>query len=188
MNVQQLKIDYYKNNAQDWKSWFYNGITNEEVAGHLNKQYASYYKRCELFCYETIKGVQKRKLQHYKGGWHRYILMFYGLAIECYLKAYLIKNNQITNIVEHKDNLPQLTREIVNHNILNFWKMAFNEVHELDDKEQEIFDNLQRAIKDGKYFIERKFSPQKYAYTAGMSANIKSIQEIIKFIKKKLGN
>lgn len=177
----------WQERVQNPKSWYATALMNEYIANFLLRKYKSYFKRLYSQQEDEIQQgftgnftAKKRGLNDRNGDLFRYILMFLGLSIECYLKSYLIKMNKIQIF---KDNGLELSQKITNHNLEAFYKEAFLKIDSCDEK---VLKNLTRAIKSGKYPVEKQ--SEYPSYTSDFDNTIKTAKGIIKKIRYNIPN
>lgn len=182
--IQQIFFENYQKTSRMWQSWYGRGKMNFEVAEFLLKKYNSSNKRFLLSANESINSDssqrKKRRINPYHLTLYSYILMFFGLSLECYLKGSLIKNGK-EPVSRDKNNTPCLHKDFCSHNLLKYFKEVFNKEPELEQKES--LRNLQRCIESGKYPIE-KSANNCNASTAYLERDIKNSKRIIKRLLK----
>lgn len=182
--IDEIQARNYQKSALNPQSWFSDGERNKYIASLLYKKYNSYYRKLILHYEENPfdisgrnKPIRRRGLNDYDGDLHKYILMFFGVAIECYLKAYLIKYKKLKPL--HKNSI-KLSKEI-NHGIVNYYRNAFPEA---TSNEISTLNALEKAIKDGKYHIAGKVNYSFSFVTYDLDKKIKIANKIINKVRK----
>lgn len=181
-----IKKEYlytYYGKAKDLATWFNAGLMNLKVAELLLQKYNSSHKRLKLEEENSIKPfnkIKRRRINPYHLVLHRYILMFFGLALECYLKGLLVKIKKINPL--NLDGV-SLSQKIIRHLSTEMFKDAIGTT--ATAKEADTISRLRRAILSGKYPIEKKVTQFDDAYTAYLNLDIKETKNMIKKAKKK---
>lgn len=183
MNVTDLKKSIYQKRAEDPHVWFLAGFRNEEIGNFFLRKYLSYYRRLEEEHLETVLGdfpKKKWRLNHRDGDLHRYALMFFGYAIENYLKSILIKNGVNPIDACGKGKLC-LNDSITGHNLVSLSDRIPN--LSLDESEKKALGNLQKAIVSGKYGVPKR-KDQYYPFTADFDQTVIIARKLIRKLKK----
>lgn len=178
----------FKENVLSGDAWFSSAQRNEYLGELLYKRYEKAHKKflkrentnypAKLSLEQIFNEAQEMTL-------HRHVLMFFGLALECYLKAYIVRNRKINTLTILKENrrgnLEISDRTMLSHNLLALidmsqLKMSFD---------SEIFKNLERATSSGKYSIEKN-SDFTRSYTADFEKTVSLVRSLIKIVGGKL--
>ena len=175
MDVEEMKKNVFIKRSEDPISWISSGLSSEEIAKIFYRKYDSYYKRLE----ENHTTTKRGRFNRIDGDLHRYILMFFGYAIENYLKAALIKKGLINPISQNPE--LQLSKEVLKHDLENYYKRLFGDG--IVDYEKEVLENLKMAILSGKYPVP-KFFKDYYSYTYKLEETVNVFKKIIKKIKQ----
>lgn len=174
-------LNKYYGQANNLAVWFNAGHMNLKVAELLLKKYNSAHKRLILEVNESMKlgiDAKKRRIDPYHLVLHRYILMFFGYSLECYLKGLLIKEKKLNPLTPDGTNL---SNECLRHLSV---QMFDNAISKSAITEQETIGRLRRAIYAGKYPIEKGIT-RLSAYTAYLDSDIRKTRQMIKRAKKK---
>jgi len=183
VNIKDIKKSIYQKRAEDPAVWALAGFRNEEIGKFFLRKYRSYYWRLEQEHLELASGdllKKKRRFNHRDGDLHRYVLMFFGYAIENYLKGILIKRGCSPIETDAKSKL-RLVASISNHKLVDYFNNVFSTTP--DKIVEEALKNLQRAIESGKYGVP-KYEDQYYSFTANFDQTIIIAKGLIKKIKK----
>lgn len=175
-------LNRYYNSARNPNTWFSSGEMNKEIAEFLLRKYKSSHKRLVLQAKESIQihgPTKKRRINPYHLTLHKYILMFFGLSLECHLKGYLIKIKKI-NPLKITQGKKSLSQDITTHKLKKMYLTAFGT---LNTEETHTLERLRRAIEAGKYPIEKSV-PWISAYTAYLDKDIKKARKMIRKIKE----
>ncbi len=179
--IEKFYIDRYYKQAEDPNSWFGSGIMNQEIAEFLLKKYNSSHKRLLLQSTETVLNFDKvniRRINPYHLQLHKYILMFFGLSLECLLKGFLIKIKKVTPLKNTKGNF-SLSKEIKTHALKSMYLSAFEKY---DPGEEDTLERLERAVLAGKYPLESNIQHIS-SYTGYFDTDIKKSKLMIKKMK-----
>lgn len=178
--TEKLLEDYY-DQANKLSTWFNAGHMNFVVAELLLKNYNSSSKRQRLQAEEYAQPEgpkKKRRINYYYTVLHKYILMFCGLALECYLKGLLIKTRKLEPLTPDRKSLSAKCLQHLNIN------MFCDTIGNPTTKERDTILRLRRAIDAGKYPIEKKIT-KITAYTAYLDSDIKETKSMINKAKQK---
>jgi|GEM_PF-4333280 hypothetical protein len=115
-------------------------------------------------------------------GLGRYALMFYGLAMECYLKAYIVKQG-FDPIQNASTSNPSLKSQFLNHNLSSYMRQAL--IPSSVSRPTRYIRNLERAILAGKYPFEKNVV-EANAYTAELDETVKFAKSVNRYLKRKL--
>ncbi len=164
--------DYY-GKAEELSTWFNAGIMNKEVAETLLEKYTSTHKVLERMhiAKEFGQDINPHHLH-----FHRYILMFFGLSLECYLKGLLIKTKKIIPLSEDKKSL---SSDILKHLSV---KMYQNALGVPSDEFAHTIERLKRAVFAGKYPLEKNLGHAD-PYTAYFESDIENAKSMIEKAK-----
>ena len=127
--------------------------------------------------------VKRRRIDPMHLTLFRHVLMFYGLSLECYLKACLVKSKTIEPVDLKKNPVPQLSDAITKHNLIYYFTWVFGV---LTEEEAKTLGNLTRAILSGKYLIEKNATNLGYSYSRNFDMDIRTTKKIIKRLKIRL--
>jgi len=180
----KLRKEYlstYYGEADKLSTWFTAGHMNLKVAELLLKKYKSAHKRRQIEAEESVTlgvNAKKRRIDPYHLVLHKYILMFFGYSLECYLKGLLIHQKKLNPLNSDKTN-------ISNKILIHLSIQMFNDALDKPSKEEKgVIERLRRAIDAGKYPIEKGMTGLS-AYTANLDSDIKETRIMIKKAKKK---
>jgi hypothetical protein len=174
-------LNTYYGKAESLATWFNAGRLNLEVANLLLKKYNSSHQRLKLQAEEEIKygiDAKKRRINPYCLILHKYILMFFGYSLECYLKGLLIQQKKLNPLSTNKT---RLSNKCLKH--LNS-QMFSNAISKPTEQEENTIKRLRRAIDAGKYPIEKEIVKID-AYTAHLDLDIKKTKKMIEKAKQK---
>ena len=180
--IGKVYLNRYYGQANDIATWFNAGYMNLKVAELLLKKYNSAHKRLILEANESVKldiDTKKRRIDPYHLVLHKYILMFFGYSLECYVKGLLIKQRKLNPLNSDGTNL---SVKCLKHLSVQMFNNAIS--RKTTTEEQETIKRLRRAIYAGKYPIENGMTEQLSAYTAYLDSDIKKIKQMIKETKK----
>lgn len=178
--IRKEYLNTYYGKAEDLSTWFNAGLMNRKVAEFLLQKYNSSHKRLLLEAKELMKSDRtKRRINPHHLVLHRYILMFFGLSLECYFKGLLIKTKKIEPLTPDKKSL---SKDCLKHLGEKMYKDLFGLPTKTD---AETLERLRRAILAGKYPIERDMKENMRAYTAYLDTDIKTAKRMIEKAKQK---
>ena len=128
---------------------------------------------------ETNIEIAELLYKNYKDGikYRGHIMMIYGLALECYLKALSVKNGMIPL---EKDRMG-LNGTFTSHNLLYFYNFCFKNI---DIEIKKCLNKLERGIRSGKYPFEK--NPASDAYDDDIDKTIVFTKDLIEKITKNL--
>lgn len=179
MNFYDIQKNNWKISAGKYDVWASTGERNLFIARFLQRKYNKAYKiilkKSNKFRSEEITSEEWALTNIYPA-----ILMFYGLALECYLKALLIKLNLI-KIFDDKDPY-KLNDNLIKHLSITFYERYKQTFPEIDDEGKKHIKLLHRAILSGKYPFEKTPSGD-FPYTSDFDNTIVFSKKIINDIK-----
>lgn len=109
---------------------------------------------------------------------HNRHLMFIGLSIECYLKAFLLISSKASSSTLNSE----LSGYFISHNLDILFKHSFGE-NETYNSNKKLLGLLTRAIKSGKYCIEKKDYEEEY--NSNYKQKVKGGLLLANYIKEK---
>ena len=190
--INDLYLRRYYNSAERPDIWFASGEMNQKIAEHFLKLYDSYNRRELLQAEESSTQVEESvtadsnqpKKRRIKARWHGelspYILMFFGLSLECLLKGLLIKQGKIEPLNKAKRH--SLSEDITKHKLECMYKRAF--IGEIIEKAHcETLERCERAILAGKYRLEKSKNFAGNSYTGYFKEDIPIVRNMIKKIR-----
>ncbi|MFH0712599.1 MAG: hypothetical protein V2A55_01980 [Candidatus Jorgensenbacteria bacterium] len=180
----------FKDNALSGGLWRSSAEQNEYLANMLYKRYAGAFrrhaKRMKILLGRPKFSKEKIIREARDMTLHRYVLMFHGLALECYLKAYIAENKKIKPLIKrNKNGNWELQDEILIHNLKRLLEISRLKMKSADVKaplDSLSLINLERAIRSGKYGIERNADFTR-AYTADLDRTVVFARKVIQEIK-----
>jgi hypothetical protein len=180
--INKINKNNFYGKPEELSTWFNAGLMNRIVAELLLKNYKSSFRRLDTQLAELAQPESNRKKRkkielHYLL-LDKYILMFFGISLECYLKGLLIKTKKINPLSSDKQ---LLSRDCLKHLDINMFCHAIGKPTK---KEKDAILRLQRAINAGKYPVEKdrtKFD----AYTAYLNSDIRETKRMIQKAKQK---
>lgn len=147
------KVEVWADFVKEPSAWIFNAEINHEIADLIyEKKYDSVIK--------------------YNG----HIIMLYGFAVECYLKAAILKSG-MNPISEDKT---KLDARFKNHDLIYFHKHLFGSI---DNETEHYLKKLRRGIESGKYPFET--APNKDDYKKDIDKTVLFCRDLIKKLKNK---
>src|SRR3989338_1417078 len=119
-----MKKKVRRQRAENPDSWYAAGEMNKYIAEFLLQKYDSANKVYKKDLAYSVKQKVSIRDEHS----HRYVLMFYGLVIENYLKACLVKEKKIPIFKDEND---CLSHDIKTHKVSKLFKDYFGSVCEI---------------------------------------------------------
>jgi|SRR3989344_3130437 len=178
MIYEQRFLSSWLDAVGDYKTWNRAAEINEYIANLLYKR-----RSAAVTKFTNVNESTPITLEEADDiSMSRVIAMFYGLALEGYLKAYMVKFKEISPVVEElKDGKLRIARELTTHNLFDL----FTKFRDPRVEEEKLLRDLTRAVKSGKYFFERYFNPSTYFYNLDktVSRSKMLILEIKKLLK-----
>ena len=173
-NYREVQFNNWREAVRDYKSWKRAARTNEYVADLLYKRNRKNFEKLSRNNRNFHKIFEDLSIG-------RIVIMFYGLALEGYLKSTLIKHNQIE--VFEPNTQDKLNKKLTTHKLLD----SFNKIIDrtLTNEESVLLGNLERAINSGKYFFEKTYNHEPY-FTS-LDNSVKQVKILIKEVKGLLG-
>ena len=178
----ELRKDSWKKSAENYNVWISAAERNLFLAEYLCKKYLETNEKIVTKSNKFLGGTITR------GEWnlssiHKEVLMFYGFAIECYLKALLVKE-EVIEIFDEKNEF-KLHEKLCKHLSVGFYEDYKENFPKINNNGKKHIGYLHRAILSGKYPFEK--SPSKYfAYTAYFNNTVTFSKKLIFEIKKLL--
>jgi hypothetical protein len=179
--IRKEYLTTYYGRVEDLSTWFNAGLMNRKIAELLLQKYNSAHKRFILQTKELMRPEgkkKKRRINPYYLVLHKYILMFFGLSLECYLKGLLIETKKLKPLSPSKKSL---SIKCLRHLSPKMYKKVFGNIVQ---PRADTLARLQRAILAGKYPIEKNIKIIN-AYTAYLDFDIKETKLMIKEAKQK---
>lgn len=183
--------DNFERSARDASYWYGSGEMNQHVARLFHRRYLrahENYLEINSRILDPVRPLKKiSKTEMRDMSLHRYILMFYGAALECYLKAYIVKRGLYDPLQRDSSGKWSLKPQWLNHTLQNYVNMAFptsrpaviaNNIDKLN--------NLTRAVYAGKYFCEKNGSELR-TYTGGLDETVAFAKKLINILKRRYG-
>ncbi|GEM_PF-41506 len=130
-NDQNDDNEVWKESVRNPSTWISSADINKEIADLVYGKYKS--------------GIE------YRG----HIIMLYGLALECHLKANAIKNG----IIAVNKTKVQLNDKFKSHDLIYFYTYLFRAA---DDETKNYLEKIRRGVESGKYPFEKKPSKDNY--------------------------
>lgn len=183
-NILKEYLSTYYGQAEDISTWFNAGKMNLQLAEFLLKKYNSAHKRNNIKANELVQlsiEPKKSRIDPYHLILHKYIMMFFGLSLECYLKGLLIRKGKIIPL--NKDG-KGLSKKILKHLDDSMFE---NALRSCNTNEKEVIERLRRAIDNGKYPLETKLTHLN-AYTEHLESDIKATRKMILMAKNEWEN
>lgn len=173
---------HWADSVQKPEFWKESGERNLLVARYLHKKYIGSSKKIEKMSNE-FKSYKISNNTYKFTSIYKNVVMQYGFALECFVKALLIKNKSLQ--IFSREQQDKLSDGLLNHISINFY-IHYRNILPVLKKEEFIFiDNLHRAVLAGKYPFEKE--PQIFkSYTGTFDETIIFCNKLIKKIKKLL--
>lgn len=169
----------WKDAVLNYRWWFESGKTNLQIADFLYDKYLEANNVVEDYL-NNGKGKSINKDDY--SLWsniHKRVLIFYGFAVECYLKG-LITDSLKEKILTFNEGRISFSRDFLKHINCNSYKNYENIFPVINKKEEKYIMYLFRAVHSGKYPFEK--SPQE------KNSMTSELDDTIKFAKKLIRN
>lgn len=172
-NYREIQSNNWKESVKNYKFWERAAQTNEYVADLL-------YRRNQKNFKKLLKNNRNFHKIFEDLSTGRIIFMFYGLALEGYLKSAIIKGGTI-EVFESKTQ-DKLNKQLTTHELSNLFQQTIS--RRLTNEESKLLNNLKRAITSGKYFFEKSYNPEPY-FTS-LNSSVTQVKKLIQEVKKQL--